>query len=182
MSDTKWYVIRSVTGKEKQVTEQIKSEIKNNNLDDYVEQVLMPIEKVFHIRNGKKVAVERNHYPGYILIEMQSKILGEIKQIFKNINFVAGFLGDPTPSSLRQSEVNRILGKIDELENADTEMAEQYIVGETVKIIDGAFNTFVGAITHVNEGNKRIKMNVKVFGRETPIELKFEQVSKELAE
>lgn len=182
MEDTKWYVIRSVTGKEKQATEQIRVEIKNNGLDNYVEQVVMPIEKVYHIRSGKKVAVERNHYPGYILIEMQPTILGEIKQLFKGINFIAGFLGDPTPNCLRQTEVDRILGKMDELENSDGEMLDNYIVGETVKIVDGAFNTFIGDITAVNEDKKRIKMNVKVFGRETPIELKYNQISKELAE
>lgn len=182
MSDTKWYVIKSVTGKEKQVIEQLQAEIRNNGLGDLVDQVVMPTEKVFHIRNGKKVATERNHYPGYILVETAPTALGELKQLFKNINFATGFLGDSKPVSLRQSEVDRILGKIDELENADTASLEKYIVGETVKIIDGAFTTFVGAISEVFEDKRRLKMNVKVFGRETPIELKYEQVTKEIAE
>lgn len=179
--DTKWYVIRSVTGKEKQATEQIQAEIRNNGYDEYVKQVIMPLEKVYHLRNGKKVATERNHYPGYILIEMHPNILGEIKSLFKKINFVAGFLGDDKPICLRQTEVNRILGIMDELEHADEVMTEMYIVGEKVKIIDGAFTTFIGQIFDVNKEKKRIKMSVKIFGRETPIELKFEQVSKELA-
>lgn len=182
MSDTKWYVIRSVTGKEKQVTEQLQAEIKNHGLDRYVEQVLMPIEKVYHIRSGKKVAVERNHYPGYILVETDIRALGELKQLFKNINFATGFLGDKHPVALRPSEVNRILGKIDELENSDTESLETFIVGENVKIIDGAFTTFIGEIIDVSDEKRRLKMNVKVFGRETPLELKFEQVTKELSE
>lgn len=182
MKDTKWYVIRSVTGKEKQVTEQLRVEIKNHGLDRYVEQVLMPVEKVYHIRNGKKVATERNYYNGYILVETDPSALGELKQLFKNINYITGFLGDRNPTALRQSEVNRILGKMDELENAEASSLEQFVVGESVKIIDGAFTTFVGAISEINEEKRRLKMNVKVFGRETPIELKYEQVTKELAE
>lgn len=179
---TKWYVIRSVTGKEKQVTEQLEAEIRNNNLNVYVKKVLMPIEKVFHIRNGKKVAVERNHYPGYILVETDPKALGELRQIIKNVNFATGFLGDRTPTPLRLSEVNRILGKMDELNNSDEEILEKYFIGEKVRIIDGAFTSFIGDVTNVNIDKKSLKMNVKVFGRETPIELKFEQVTKDISE
>jgi transcriptional antiterminator NusG len=107
-------------------------------------------------------------------------ILGELESMFKKINFVAGFLGEPTPIALRESEVNRILGKMDELAHIDEIILDNYIVGETVKIVDGPFTTFVGKITDVFSDKKRIKMIVKVFGRETPIELKYEQVSKEI--
>lgn len=179
IKNNKWYVIRSVTGKEKQVSEQLNAEIRNHGLDTYVNKVIMPIEKAFHIRNGKKVAVERNHYPGYILIETSSNIIGELKQLFKKINYVAGFLGDDKPIALRPSEVERILGKMDELTGKE-EITETFIVGEKVKIIDGAFTSFVGDITNVNNDKQKLKMNVKVFGRDTQLELSYEQVSKDI--
>jgi len=180
---TKWYVIRTVTNKEKKCKEQIDSEISQRGFDKYVKQVVIPMEKIFHIRSGKKVASERNHYPGYILIETDPAILGELMLMFKSINFVAGFLGADDsrkePVALRPSEVIRILGKMDELANADETVLNRYFVGETVKLIDGPFNTFVGKVTDVNEDKKKLKINVKIFGRETPVELHYSQVTKD---
>ncbi len=174
----KWYVVRALSGGEKKVKKLIESEISRSNLQDYVSQVLIPTEKVYQIRKGKKISAERNYFPGYVLIE--AALVGEIPHIIKNVPGVLGFLGsrlDPVP--LRPSEVNRILGKVDELASKEEEMNIPYIVGETVKVIDGPFNSFSGVIEEVNEEKKKLKVMVKIFGRKTPLELTFTQVEKE---
>jgi transcriptional antiterminator NusG len=182
MSDIekKWYVIRAVGGKEKKVKELIENEIHRLNYEEYISQVLIPTEKVYQIRSGKKISKERSFYPGYILIE--AALIGEIPHMLKNITNVIGFLGerkggDPIP--LRLSEVNRILGKVDELAASDEEMNAPYIVGETVRVTDGPFNSFTGIIEEVNHEKKKLKVMVKIFGRKTPLELSFMQVEKE---
>jgi len=179
--NTKWYVIKTVTNKEKKCKEMIDFEIENSQLKMHVEQVVIPLEKTFHVRNGKKVATERNHYPGYILVEMQPMILGEMMMMLKGVNYVSGFLGGngKTPVPLRDSEVLRILGKMDELAHADETILDKYFLGETVKLIDGPFTSFVGKITDVNEDKMKLKVNVKIFGRETPVELSYSQVTKD---
>lgn len=177
--EKKWYVLRAIGGKEKKVKEYIESEIVRLNLQDYISQVLIPTEKVYQIRNGKKISKERNFFPGYILIE--AALVGEVPHILKNITNVIGFLGskgnEPTP--LRMTEVNRILGKVDELAASDEEINVPYFVGESVKVIDGPFNSFSGIIEEVNEEKKKLKVMVKIFGRKTPLELSFMQVEKE---
>jgi len=176
----KWYVLRAIGGKEKKVKESIENEIANAGLQDYVSQVLLPIEKVYQMRNGKKVAKERNLYPGYVLIEVA--LVGEIPHMLKGITNVIGFLGDTKggdPVPIRQAEVNRILGKVDELQESDEEMDIPYVVGETIKVTDGPFNNFNGIIEEVNEEKKKLKVMVKIFGRKTPLELNFSQVEKE---
>ena len=174
-----WYVLRAIGGKENKVKESIEQEIDRLNLHDYISQVLIPKEKVYQIRNGKKISKERNFFPGYILIE--AALVGEIPHILKNIPNVMGFLGskgdEPTP--LRMSEVNRILGKVDELASSDEELNVPFFVGESVKVIDGPFNSFTGVIEEVNEEKKKLKVMVKIFGRKTPLELSFMQVEKE---
>ncbi len=176
----KWYVVRAISGKEKKVKEHLEVEISRLGLEDYVAQVLIPTEKVYQIRNGKKVSKERNYFPGYVMIE--ASLVGEIPHIIKNVNNVIGFLGetkggDPVP--MRQAEVNRILGKVDELADSDEEVNIPYIVGETVKVIDGPFNSFSGVIEEINEEKKKLKVMVKIFGRKTPLELSYMQVEKE---
>ena len=173
-----WYVIRSVSGKEKKVKEYLESEINRLNLNDYISQVLIPTEKVYTIRNGKKVSQERTYLPGYVLVE--ALLVGEIQHIIRNIPNVLGFLGsqgDPVP--MRPAEVNRILGKMDELSSQTEEIVEPFIVGEPVKVIDGPFNNFSAVIEEVNEEKKKLKVMVKIFGRKTPLELNFVQVEKE---
>ena len=182
MSDLekKWYVLRAIGGKEKKVKELIESEISRLNLQDYVSQVLIPTEKVYQIRNGKKISKERNFFPGYVLIE--AALVGEISHILKNITNVIGFLGakgDENPTPLRNNEVNRILGKVDELAAGDEELNVPFYIGETVKVVDGPFNSFTGVIEEVNEEKKKLKVMVKIFGRKTPLELSFMQVEKE---
>jgi len=176
--EKKWYVVRAISGKEKKVKEQIESEIAHLKMEEYVSQVLIPTEKIYQIRNGKKISKERSFFPGYVLIE--AALVGEIPHILRNIPNVLGFLGtggEATP--LRMSEVNRILGKVDELAESDEEINVPYIVGETVKVIDGPFNSFSGIIEEVNEEKKKLKVSVKIFGRKTPVELSFMQVVKE---
>jgi transcriptional antiterminator NusG len=176
----KWYVLRAIGGKEKKVKEYIDSEINRLNLSDFISQVLIPTEKVYQIRNGKKVSKERVFYPGYVLIE--ATLVGEVSHILKDIPNVIGFLGDPKtgePIPLRQSEANRILGRVDELADSDEELNVPFFVGETVKVIDGPFNSFSGVIEEVNEEKKKLKVMVKIFGRKTPLELSFMQVEKE---
>jgi len=182
MSDIekRWYVIRAIGGKEKKVKELIDSEVARRNWQDYISQVLIPTEKVYQIRNGKKISKERNYFPGYVLIE--AALVGEIPHILKNLTNVIGFLGDKgdvAPTPLRISEVNRILGKVDELAATDEELNVPFFVGETVKVVDGPFNSFSGVIEEVNEEKKKLKVMVKIFGRKTPLELSFMQVEKE---
>lgn len=175
----KWYVVRAVSGKEKKVKQYIDAEISRLGMNHLVPQVLIPMEKYYQMRDGKKVAKERNYYPGYVLIE--AHLDGELEHIIKGINSVVGFLGDKagTPTPMRQSEVNRILGKVDELAGQTESGNVPYYVGETVKVNDGPFNGFTGEIEEVNEEKKKLKVMVKVFGRKTPLELNYMQVEKE---
>jgi len=176
----KWYVLRAVSGKEKKVKEQIETEVNRLNLKSYISQVLIPMEKYIQIKNGKKINKERSYFPGYVLIE--AALVGELPHVLKSIPNVIGFLGskrgdDPVP--LRQSEANRILGKVDELSETEAGMNIHFMVGETIKIIDGPFNSFMGTIEEVNDEKKRLKVSVKIFGRKTPLELSYMQVKKE---
>ena len=174
----KWYVVRALSGNEKKVKQYIENEIARLNLQEYVSQVMIPTEKVYQIRKGKKISTERNYFPGYVLIE--AVLVGEIAHTIKNIPGVIGFLGSKDqPVPLRESEVNRILGKVDELSEKDEELDVPFIVGETVKVVDGPFNSFSGIIEEINEEKKKLKVMVKIFGRKTPLELSFLQVEKE---
>ncbi len=174
----KWYVVRAISGKEKKVKEYLENEINAQNLQEYISQVLIPTEKVYQVRKGKKISKERNYFPGYVLIE--AALVGEIPHIIQNIPNVLGFLGTKGEADpLRPSEVNRILGKVDELAEQGEEVNIPYIVGESVKVIDGPFNSFSGIIEEINEEKKKLKVMVKIFGRKTPLELGFMQVEKE---
>lgn len=176
----KWYVLRAIGGKERKVKEYIDNEIAKGDIKGYVDQVLIPTEKVYQIRNGKKISKERNFFPGYILIE--AALVGEVAHTLRNFPNVIGFLGDTKggdPVPMRQSEVNRILGRVDELAETDEELNIPYVVGETVKVIDGPFNGFNGTIEEINEEKKKLQVMVKIFGRKTPLELSFMQVEKE---
>jgi transcriptional antiterminator NusG len=184
MSETsvnkKWYVVRAVSGQENKIKTYIENEISRLGLGDYVDQVLVPTEKVIQIRNGKKINKERVYFPGYIMI--QANLSGEIPHIIRSITNVIGFLGetkggDPVP--LRQSEVNRMLGKVDEFSvDADANMAIPFTIGQTVKVIDGPFNGFDGTIEKINEEKRKLEVMVKIFGRKTPLELSYMQVEK----
>lgn len=175
----KWYVVRAVSGQENKVKAYIETEINRLGLADNVSQVLVPTEKVVQIRDGKKIAKDKVYFPGYVMIE--ANLTGEIPHIIKSITSVIGFLGevkggDPVP--LRLSEVNRMLGKVDELSvNTDTQNIP-FNIGETIKVVDGPFNGFNGTIEKINEEKRKLEVMVKIFGRKTPLELAFMQVEK----
>ena len=176
----KWYVVRAISGKELKVKEYLDSEISRLGYENLISNVLIPTERVFQIRNGKKISKERNYFPGYVLVE--AILTGEVPHMIKNVPNVIGFLGgekggDPLP--IRKAEVNRILGKVDELAEQGEFVNIPYIVGETVKVVDGPFNSFSGVIEEINEEKKKLKVMVKIFGRKTPLELGFMQVEKE---
>jgi transcriptional antiterminator NusG len=181
MSEEKrWYSLRVISGKERKIKERIELEIQRSNWDDFVTQVVVPSEKVYKIRSGKKVILDRNILPGYILLEaFPSKLTGEIIQTIASIPNVIHFLGRENPIPMRESEANRMLGKADESQDMTESLIEPYIEGETVKIIDGPFKDFVGDIKEVNEEKKKLTVIVKIFGRGTEVELNFMQVEKQ---
>ncbi|WP_294592390.1 transcription termination/antitermination protein NusG [uncultured Rikenella sp.] len=177
-----WYVIRAIGGKEKKVKEYLESEIRTLHLEDSIAQVLIPTEKVYQVRNGKKITKERISYPGYVLV--QAALVGEIPHILRNAPNVLGFLSDTKESTLqatplRPQEVSRILGRVDELATQEEENETPYVEGESVKVIDGPFASFVGTIEKVDNERKKLHVSVKIFGRKTPMELSFMQVEKE---
>jgi transcription termination/antitermination protein NusG len=178
--DKKWYSLRVISGKEKSIRDRIDTEIKRSGWSDFVTQVVVPSEKVYKIRAGKKVISERNILPGYILIEaVPAKIKGEIAQAIANVPNVIYFLGKNDPIPMANHEALRLLGKVDESSEAGESMVDPFIPGETVKIIDGAFNDFIGEVQEVNEEKRKLKVVVKIFGRGTEVELGFMQVEKQ---
>jgi transcriptional antiterminator NusG len=179
MSDLKWYVLKAISGKENKVKNYIENEIIHHGMEAFVTQVVIPTEKVIQIRNGKKIPKEKPYYPGYLMLE--ANLVGEVPHVIKNIQGVISFLsltkgGDPVP--MRKSEVNRMLGRMDELSEFPTEMEIPFIVGESVKVIDGPFNGFNGTVEKILEDKKKIEVSVLIFGRKTPMELSFMQVDK----
>lgn len=174
----KWYVVKAISGKEKKAKEYIENEIAHSGLSEFVSRVLIPTEKVFSVRNGKRVSKDRTLFPGYVLIE--ASLEGEVAHVIKNVPNVIDFLSekDGKPVPLQDFEVKRILGRVDEMMDNDEELLEPFIVGETVKIIDGPFNNFSGVIDEINLDKKKLTVTVKIFGRRTPVELSFVQVVK----
>jgi len=180
MSETvkKWYVVRAISGGEKKVKQYIETEIANYRLQEYVSQVLIPVEKVYQVKNGKKISTERNYFPGYVLVE--AALIGEVLHVIRNVPGVLGFLGSKeNPDPLRPSEVNRILGKVDELAAMGEELNVPYKLNEEVTVSDGPFNGFKGTIEEINEEKKKLVVSVMIFGRKTPLELGFSQIIKE---
>ncbi|MAJ31447.1 MAG: transcription termination/antitermination factor NusG [Flavobacteriaceae bacterium] len=177
--EKKWYVVRAVSGQENKIKGYIETEVERQGFGNYLEDVLVPTEKVVQIRNGKKINKERTYFPGYIMIK--ANLAGEMVHIIRSITNVIGFLGetkggDPVP--LRKAEVNRMLGKVDELATAENSVNIPYVLGETVKVIDGPFNGFNGSVEKINEEKRKLEVMVKIFGRKTPLELSYMQVEK----
>jgi|TARA_B110000444_G_scaffold172694_1_gene161521 transcriptional antiterminator NusG len=182
MTDTelkKWYVVRAVSGQENKIRSYMDSEINRLGFSDQVEEILVPTQKVIQIRKGKKISKEKVYFPGYIMIK--ANLSGEIPHIIKSLTNVIGFLGetkggDPIP--LRTAEVNRMLGKVDELSSETESISIPFIIGENIKVIDGPFNGFNGTVEKVNEEKRKLEVMVKIFGRKTPLELSYMQVEK----
>ena len=183
MSELKWYVVRVVSGQEKKIKLYLENEIERENLQDYIPQILIPSEKVYEMRNGKKRVRERNFFPGYVLVSADLTH-GEANHTVTSIPGVIGFLGNNTagaskePVPLRQSEINRILGKVDEADEFEQKLDTPFIIGESVKVMDGPFSGFTGAVEEVFEERKKLNVMVKIFGRNTPVELNYMQVEK----
>ena len=174
-----WYVVRAVSGQEAKIKDYIVSEISRLGYANQVEDILVPMEKVVQIRNGKKINKEKVYFPGYIMIK--ANLTGEIPHIIRSFPNILGFLGetkggDPVP--LRTNEVSRMLGKVDELSMEGENIAIPFTVGENIKVIDGPFNGFNGNIEKVNEEKRKLEVMVKIFGRKTPLELSYMQVEK----
>ena len=181
-SNKKWYVLRAAGGKEKKAKEYLEKEIERYKLQDFVDQVLVPTEKVFRIQNGKRVCSERLFYPGYVLI--QAEMTGALQYIIRNeVTHMSGFLTEGkssrAPLAMRDEEVKRFLGEQDEKTEADGTTLIDYQVGEAVKITDGPFNGFSGTVEEVIEDRSKLKVVVMIFGRKTILELNFTQVTKE---
>jgi transcriptional antiterminator NusG len=182
MSETvekKWYVVRAVSGQEHKIKGYIETEIARLGFEQELEEVLVPTEKVVQIRNGKKLNKEKVYFPGYIMVK--ANLDGEMVHAIRSITNVIGFLGetkggDPVP--LRKSEVNRMLGKVDELAATSDQVAIPFVLGETIKVIDGPFNGFNGTVEKINEEKRKLEVMVKIFGRKTPLELSYMQVEK----
>ena len=182
MTDTdikKWYVVRAVSGQENKIRDYMESEINRLGFKDFVEDILVPTQKVVQIRKGKKINKEKVYFPGYIMIK--ANLTGEIPHIIKALPNVIGFLGetkggDPIP--LRTAEVNRMLGKVDELSTESESISIPFEIGENIKVIDGPFNGFNGTIEKVNQEKRKLEVMVKIFGRKTPLELSYMQVEK----
>ena len=191
-STKKWYVLRAAGGKEKKAKEYLEKEIERFGLQDLVSQVLVPTEKVYRIRDGKRICTERLFYPGYVLIE--AELTGELQYIIRNeVPHMSGFLTEKRdvkrdggkvqeeklPIPLRDDEVRRILGEQDEMAVTEAETVVDYKVGEAVKITDGPFNGFDGIVEEIVEDRSKLKVVVMIFGRKTILELNFTQVTKE---
>jgi len=175
----KWYVVRAVSGQENKIRDYMDSEINRLGFKDFVEDILVPTQKVVQIRKGKKINKEKVYFPGYIMIK--ANLTGEIPHIIKALPNVIGFLGetkggDPIP--LRTAEVNRMLGKVDELSTESESVSIPFEIGENIKVIDGPFNGFNGTIEKVNQEKRKLEVMVKIFGRKTTLELSYMQVEK----
>ena len=175
----KWYVVRAVSGQENKIRDYMESEINRLGFNNMVEDILVPTQKVILIRKGKKINKEKVYFPGYIMIK--ANLAGEIPHIIKSLPNVIGFLGetkggDPIP--LRTAEVNRMLGKVDELSTESESVSIPFEIGESIKVIDGPFNGFNGSIEKVNQEKRKLEVMVKIFGRKTPLELSYMQVEK----
>jgi transcription termination/antitermination protein NusG len=183
MSELKWYVIRVVSGQEKKIKSYLETEVEREKLQDYITQILIPSEKVYEMRNGKKRVRERNFFPGYVLVQADLTH-GEASHVVTSIPGVIGFLGDgagtsKVPVPLREKEINRIMGKVEEVDDLEAKLDTPFIVGETIKVMDGPFSGFSGTIEEVFEERKKLNVMVKIFGRNTPVELNYMQVEKE---
>lgn len=173
-----WYVLRAVSGKEAKLKEYIEAEIKLNDLlRNNVAQILIPTEKQASLKNGKRVEKEKITLPGYVFIE--ARLIGDVAHTLRFMPNCLGFLGGlDTPSAVPEHDINRMLGNAEEKELAN-ETVIPYVAGETVKVTDGPFSGFNGVIEEVNQEKRKLKVTVKIFGRNTPMELNFMQVEKE---
>ena len=173
----RWYSVSVLSNFEKKVAEQIRQAVSENGLEDQIEEVLVPTEEVIEVRRGKKVTTERRFMPGYVLVRMEMSDRGY--HLINSINRVTGFLGPQgRPMPMRDAEVNAILNRVQEGEESPRTLIH-FEIGERVKVNDGPFEDFDGMVEAVDDDNQRLKVSVSIFGRETPVELEFTQVTKQ---
>lgn len=183
MGELKWFVLRVISGQEKKVKSYLETEIERSKLTDFIPQIMIPSEKVYEMRNGKKRVRERNFFPGYVLVSADLSN-GEAYHTVNNIPGVIGFLGNngtsasKEPVALRQSEINRIMGNVDAEDELEEKLGTPFIKGESVKVMDGPFSGFTGSVEEIFEEKKKLNVMVKIFGRNTPVELNYMQVEK----
>ncbi len=183
MGELKWFVLRVISGKEKKVKSYLETEVERSKLSNFIPQILIPSEKVYEMRGGKKRVRERNFFPGYVLVSADLSN-GEAYHLVNSIPGVIGFLGgngtssSKEPVALRQTEVNRILGKVGEIDEFEEKLESPFIKGESVKVMDGPFSGFTGSVEEIFEEKKKLNVMVKIFGRNTPVELNYMQVEK----
>lgn len=172
----RWYSVSVLSNFEKKVAEQIKTAVAEAGLEEEIAEVLVPTEEVIEVRRGKKVTSERRFMPGYVLVRMEMSSRGY--HLISSINRVTGFLGPQgKPMPMRDAEVNQILNRVEEGEAAPRNLI-RFDIGERVKVTDGPFEGFDGMVEEVDESHNRLKVSVSIFGRSTPVELEFTQVSK----
>lgn len=172
--DKKIYVVRVISGQEKKIREHVMLEVNRAKWDAIVTNILVPTEKVYTIKAGKKTIKEKTLYPGYIYMQVDDKkITQEMWTHIRQVHGVLGFLG-----VLSRVEELKMLGKADEMLEGGETMVEPFIINEDVKVIDGPFNDFIGTIEEINNEKKKLKVVVKIFGRKTPVEVSFMQVEK----
>lgn len=173
----RWYAVRTYSGHENKVKTHMENEIKLSKLEDRIFTVLVPSEKIFEIKDGKKKSKTKTFFPGYIIIE--AILDKEAKHLILNTPSVLSFVGPRTePAPLHADEVKRLIGRMEERKEIEV-MAVPFHVGEPVKVIDGPFNNFTGIVQNLNEEKMKLRVMVSIFGRRTPIELDFNQVEKE---
>ena len=174
----RWYSVSVLSNFEKKIAEQIRQDVVTAGLEDEIDEVLVPTEEVIEIRRGKKVTAERRFMPGYVLVHMEMSDQGY--HLVNSINRVTGFLGPQgRPMPMRDAEVNQILNRVEEGESAPRSLII-FEVGQQVSVTDGPFEGFTGMVEDVDDDNQRLKVTVSIFGRATPVELEFTQVSKEV--
>src|SRR5210317_2655476 len=174
----RWYSVSVLSNFEKKIAEQIRTAVEESGLQDQIEEVLVPTEEVIEVRRGKKVTTERRFMPGYVLVRME--LSDEAYHLITSINRVTGFLGPQgRPMPMRDAEVNQILNRVQEGEDTPRTLIH-FDIGEQVKINGGHFEGFDGNVEEVDDENQRLKVTVSIFGRATPVELEFTQVSKQV--
>ncbi|RYH04347.1 transcription termination/antitermination protein NusG [Salipiger sp. IMCC34102] len=173
----RWYSVSVLSNFEKKIAEQIRQKAEEQDLTDQIDEVLVPTEEVIEIRRNKKVTTERRFMPGYVLVHME--LSDEAYHLVNSINRVTGFLGPQgRPMPMRDAEVQAILGRVQEGEDSPRTLIH-FDIGEKVKVNEGPFEDFDGLVEEVDEENQRLKVTVSIFGRATPVELEFTQVSKQ---
>lgn len=174
----RWYAVHVFSNFEKRVAETLRKSVEQQGLQDEIEEIFVPTEEVMEIRRGKKVKSERRLMPGYVLVKMEMTDKAYLHVI--DTNRVTGFLGPQgKPSPMRDSEVNQLLNVVEEGVERPRPMVS-FEVGEQVRVTDGPFESFTGMVEQVDEISARLKVMVSIFGRPTPVELEYTQVSKQL--